>query len=178
MSRIGNKPIAVPASVKVTVAGAHVAMEGPQGKLAWSLPTLISASLENGQLRIARDGDSRRAKSLHGLSRSLIANMVDGVAQGYRKQLEIQGVGFRAATQGQTLTLHLGKSHPIVYPLPASIKVTVAENAQLTVEGPDKQMVGQVAAHIRRMAPAEPYKGKGIRYFGEIIRRKEGKTVQ
>ena len=178
MSRIGNKPIVVPAAVKVAVDGPQVAIEGPKGKLAWSLPASITAQLENGQLRIGRAGDSRLSRSLHGLSRSLLANMVEGVTNGYRKQLEIQGTGFRAVVQGQTLTLHLGRSHPIIYPIPASIKITVAENTRITVEGVDKQLVGQVAAHLRRFAPAEPYKGKGVRYLGEDIRRKEGKTVQ
>ena len=178
MSRIGNKPILIPPSVKIMVEGPRVAVEGPKGKLAWSLPASITARLGDGKLGVSREGDSRRARSLHGLSRSLLANMVEGVTNGYRKQLEIQGVGFRAAVQGQTLTLSLGKSHPILFPIPPLIKIIVTDNTQIAIEGVDKQVVGQVAARIRRMAPAEPYKGKGVRYFGETIRRKEGKTVQ
>ena len=178
MSRIGNKIIVVPAAVKVGLEGPRVSVEGPKGKLAWTLPASIRAVREADKLRVTRDGDSRESRSLHGLSRSLVANMIEGVTTGYRKELEIQGVGFKAVVQGQTLNLNLGKSHPIMYPIPAGIKITVVENTNVTVEGADKQLVGQVAAHIRGFFPAEPYKGKGVRYKGEIVARKEGKTVQ
>lgn len=179
MSRIGNQPIPVPSTVKVVVQGSHVVLEGPKGKLEWTLPPAVSAQWENSVLRVRRKGDSRVERSLHGLSRSLLANMVEGVSRGYRKELEIQGVGFKAMVQGQSLTLHLGKSHPIRYSIPPSIKLTLgAEGTHVAVEGPDKHLVGQVAADIRRFFPAEPYKGKGVRYVGEAVRRKEGKTVQ
>ena len=172
------KPIVVPASVKVAVEGARVAVEGPKGKLAWALPDGVRAKLASGVLTVNRATETRRARSLHGLSRSLLANMIEGVTNGYKKQLEIQGTGFKAIVQGQILALNLGKSHVIEFDIPAAIKITVADNTQVTIEGPDKQQVGEVAASIRRYYPAEPYKGKGVRYLGEIVRRKEGKTVQ
>ncbi len=178
MSRIGSKPIDVPAGVKVAVDGARVAVEGPKGKLAWALPDGVRAKLESGKITVARASETRRARSLHGLSRSLLANMVEGVTAGYKKQLEIQGTGFKAAVTGQKLSLNLGKSHPIDFEIPPTIKISVADNTQITIEGPDKQLVGEIAARIRRYYPAEPYKGKGVRYLGEVIRRKEGKTVQ
>jgi len=178
MSRIGKQPITIPAKVKVEVKGQHVSIEGPKGKLNWELPRRTSAKVEKDKVLIAREGDDAQAKALHGLSRALVNNMVRGVSEGFVKKLEIQGVGFKAAVQGKNVNLNLGYSHPIVYPIPDQIKVTVEENTKLTIEGPDRQSVGQVAAEIRSFYPPEPYKGKGVRYTDERVIRKEGKTVQ
>ena len=178
MSRIGKQPIALPPKVKVEVKGQHVLVEGPKGKLNLELPKRTSLKVEDGKVLLSRQGDDAQAKALHGLSRALVNNMVRGVSEGFVKKLEIQGVGFKAAVQGQTVNLSLGYSHPINYPIPAQIKVTVEENTKLTIEGPDRQVVGQVAAEIRGFYPPEPYKGKGVRYVGEHVQRKEGKTVQ
>jgi large subunit ribosomal protein L6 len=178
MSRIGKQPITIPAKVKVEVKGQQVFIEGPKGKLNWALPRHTSIKLENGRLLVSRQGDSDQVKALHGLSRALVNNMVRGVSEGFVKKLEIQGVGFKAAVQGKSVNLSLGYSHPINYPIPDQIKVTVEENTKLTIEGPDRQIVGQVAAEIRGFYPPEPYKGKGVRYTDERVIRKEGKTVQ
>jgi large subunit ribosomal protein L6 len=178
MSRIGRLPIQVPQNVKVQVQGQKVLIEGPKGKLNFELPRRTAAALNDRQLLVSREGDDAAAKALHGLSRSILSNMVRGVSEGYVKKLEIQGVGFKAAVQGANVHLILGYSHPIDYPIPAQIKVTVEENTKLTIEGPDKQVVGQVAAELRGFYPPEPYKGKGVRYVGEKVVRKEGKTVQ
>ncbi len=179
MSRIGKKPIEIPAKVKVNVGteGA-VSVEGPKGKLSWTLPKAVRAKLDGSTLAVERENESRQVRALHGLSRSLLANMVQGVNEGFKKDLEIQGVGFKAAVQGQKLNLSLGKSHPILFDIPNEIKVTVTENTKIAIEGIDKHLVGQAAADIRAYYPPEPYKGKGIRYAGEQVRRKEGKTVQ
>jgi large subunit ribosomal protein L6 len=178
MSRIGKQPIAIPPKVKVEVKGQKVFVEGPKGKLDWELPRRTSLKVENGKVVVSREGDDARAKALHGLSRALVNNMVRGVSEGFVKKLEIQGVGFKAAVAGSNVTMNLGYSHPIVYPIPAQIKVTVEENTKLTIEGPDRQSVGQVAAELRSFYPPEPYKGKGVRYTDERVIRKEGKTVQ
>jgi large subunit ribosomal protein L6 len=178
MSRIGKIPVAIPAGVKVNVKDRQVLVEGPKGKLDLTLPARTTAAVAEGKIVVSRDGDDAEAKAMHGLGRALINNMVKGVTQGYLKKLEIQGVGFKAAVQGNAVNLSLGYSHPINYPLPAQIKVTVEENTKITVEGPDKQSVGQVAADLRAYYPPEPYKGKGVRYAGEHVKRKEGKTVQ
>lgn len=178
MSRIGKQPIAIPPKVKVEVKGQKVSVEGPKGKLNWELPRRTSLKLKNGKVVVSREGDDADAKALHGLSRALVNNMVRGVSEGFVKKLEIQGVGFKAAVQGNAVNMNLGYSHPIVYPIPAQIKVTVEENTKITVEGPDRQTVGQVAAELRGFYPPEPYKGKGVRYVGEHVVRKEGKTVQ
>jgi large subunit ribosomal protein L6 len=178
MSRIGKLPIAIPAKVKVEVQGQKVHVEGPKGKLDFELPLRTSAAVNAGKLLVSRQGDDAQAKALHGLSRATLNNMVNGVAAGFVKKLEIHGVGFKAAVAGKTVTLNLGYSHPINYELPDQIKVTVEENTKITVEGPDRQQVGQVAADLRAFYPPEPYKGKGVRYVGEKIVRKEGKTVQ
>jgi large subunit ribosomal protein L6 len=179
MSRIGKKPIEIPDKVKLTVSpeGAIVA-EGPKGKLDWKLPRDIQARVDGKNFLLERANDSRQVRALHGLSRALINNMVTGVANGFTKSLEIQGVGFKANVQGQVLNLALGFSHPIVFPIPDGIKVTVADNTKIKVEGIDRQLVGQVASDIRSYYPPEPYKGKGVRYAGEAVVRKEGKTVQ
>jgi large subunit ribosomal protein L6 len=179
MSRIGKQSIEIPDKVKVNVgAEGHLAVEGPKGKLQFTLPRQIKATITDKKLEFSRDDEARQTKALHGLSRSLAANMITGVTTGYAKDLEIQGVGFKAAVQGANLNLSLGKSHPILFPIPAGIKVTVADNTKVKVEGIDKQLVGQVAADIRGYYPPEPYKGKGVRYAGEQVQRKEGKTVQ
>ncbi len=178
MSRIGRQPIPVPPTVKVSIQGRSIHVEGPKGKLRFELPERIQARLDAGRIVVSRDGDDAEARARHGLGRAILNNMVKGVSEGYVKKLEIHGVGFKAAVQGQTVNLNLGYSHPIRYTVPAQIKVTVEENTKLTVEGPDKQVVGQVAADLRAFYPPEPYKGKGVRYAGERIIRKEGKTVQ
>jgi large subunit ribosomal protein L6 len=178
MSRIGKQPIAIPAKVKVEVKGQKVLVEGPKGKLDWELPKRTSLKVEGNNIVVSRAGEDARSKALHGLSRALVNNMVKGVAEGFVKKLEIQGVGFKAAVQGKVVNLSLGFSHPINYNIPEQIKVTVEENTKLTVEGPDKRVVGLVASEIRSFYPPEPYKGKGVRYAGEHVQRKEGKTVQ
>jgi large subunit ribosomal protein L6 len=178
MSRIGKQPVAIPAKVKVEVKGQRVFVEGPKGKLDLELPRRTTAKIENGNVLISRQGDDAEAKALHGLGRSLVNNMVKGVSEGFVKKLEIQGVGFKAAVQGKNVNLSLGYSHPLNYAIPDQVKVTVEENTKLTIEGPDKQVIGQVAAEIRAYYPPEPYKGKGVRYVGEKVERKEGKTVQ
>ncbi len=178
MSRIGKQPIAIPAKVKVEVKGRQVSVEGPKGKLNWELPRRTSVKVDNGRVLISRQGDDAQVKALHGLSRALVNNMVRGVSEGFVKKLEIQGVGFKAAVQGKTVNMSLGYSHPVIYPIPDQIKVTVEENTKLTIEGPDRQVVGQVAAELRSFYPPEPYKGKGVRYTDERVIRKEGKTVQ
>jgi large subunit ribosomal protein L6 len=179
MSRIGNKAIEIPEKVKVTIGGdGAVSVEGPKGKLHWKLPHDIRASVEENRVSLVREAETRGVKALHGLSRSLVHNMVQGVSEGFTKQLEIEGVGFRAAVQGPTLNLSLGFSHPVQFSIPKEIKITVTDNTKITIQGADKKLVGQVAADIRRFYPPEPYKGKGVRYAGEQIRRKVGKTVQ
>lgn len=181
MSRIGKKPVEIPAKTKVDVKGQMVTVEGPKGRLEFTVPTPIKVVVKDGKVVASTDKLDREGKSRWGLTRSLIANMVQGVNEGYSKQLLVEGVGFRAAVQGSNLNLSLGYSHPIVYIIPKGIKVTVVETAdkkpQITIEGPDKQMVGEAAARIRRFYKPEPYKGKGIRYINEQVRRKAGKTV-
>ena len=178
MSRIGRLPIIVPPTVKVKFNDRTVAVEGPKGKLSFDLPKRTTAALEDGKVVVRRDGDDAEARALHGLSRAILNNMVRGVSEGYVKKLEIQGVGFKAAVQGKIVNMQLGFSHPINYSIPDQIKVTVEEGTKVTVEGPDRKMVGQVAADLRSFYPPEPYKGKGVRYVGEKVVRKEGKTVQ
>jgi large subunit ribosomal protein L6 len=178
MSRIGKLPVPVPPKVKVEIKGQKVFVEGPRGKLDFELPRRTSVKMDGGNVLISRDGEDAEAKALHGLSRALVNNMIKGVSDGFVKKLEIQGVGFKAAVQGKNINLSLGYSHPINYPIPDQIKVTVEENTKLTIEGPSKQLVGQVAAEIRSYYPPEPYKGKGVRYSDEKVVRKEGKTVQ
>ena len=178
MSRIGRLPIVVPAKVKVEIQGQQVRVEGPKGKLGYELPKRTSVVREGDKLIVSREGDDAEARALHGLSRAILNNLVNGVNEGFSKKLEIQGVGYKAAVQGKLLNINLGYSHPVLYPIPDQIKITVEENTKLTVEGPDKQVVGQVAAEIRNFHPPEPYKGKGVRYANEKVVRKEGKTVQ
>jgi large subunit ribosomal protein L6 len=171
-------PVAVPPKVKVEIKGQKVFVEGPKGKLDFELPARTSARMDGANLLVSRQGEDAEAKALHGLSRALVHNMIKGVSDGFVKKLEIQGVGFKAAVQGDKVNLALGYSHPVNYLIPPQIKVTVEENTKLTIEGPSKQLVGQVAAEIRSYYPPEPYKGKGVRYSDEKVRRKEGKTVQ
>ena len=179
MSRIGNKPVEIPDKVKISIdQSGRVAVEGPKGKLNWKLPKGIKGDVGEKELSLSRNAETRSVKALHGLSRALINNMVMGVSKGFTKNLEIEGVGFKAAVQGKSLNLNLVFSHPVLFPIPPEIKITVTDNTKIAIEGVDKKTVGQVAADIRRYYPPEPYKGKGVRYAGEQIRRKEGKTVQ
>lgn len=178
MSRIGNKLISVPEKVTVAVSESHVVVEGPKGKLEWDLPEGISLEQKDGEVTLVRANEDRKVRALHGLARSLVANMIEGVSTGFVKELEIQGVGFRAAVKGKFLDLSLGFSHPLEHPIPDELTVTVADNTKIKVEGIDKQQVGQFAAHVRAYYPPEPYKGKGVRYVGEHVRRKAGKSVQ
>lgn len=178
MSRIGKLPIDIPAKVKVEIKERHVRAEGPQGKLSLDLPPRTSAKIEANQVIVSREGEDARSKAMHGLGRSLVNNMLIGVSDGYVKKLEIHGVGFKASVQNKIVNMALGYSHPINYPIPDQVTVTVEDNTKVTVAGPDKQKVGQVASELRSFYPPEPYKGKGVRYAGEQILRKEGKTVQ
>jgi large subunit ribosomal protein L6 len=176
MSRIGKLPVPIPAGVSVTVLGARVSAKGPQGELFRDLPEGISAAVEEGRVLVRRASDAPHHKALHGLSRTLVANLVEGVAQGFQKVLEIQGVGYKAEATKAGLTLSVGFSHPVRYPAPEGIKLTVENNTVVRVSGPNKELVGQVAAELRAVRPPEPYKGKGVRYQGEQVRRKAGKT--
>jgi large subunit ribosomal protein L6 len=177
MSRVGIKPIEVPGDVTLSIDGAQVSVKGPKGELAWTFPEAVAFALEDGKLTVSRTSEDKFARAMHGTARSLISNMIQGVKDGFKKDLEIQGVGFRASVQGDKLTMALGFSHPIEYVVPEGVTVTVADNTKLSVTGVDKQKVGQVSAHIRGYYPAEPYKGKGVRYSDEQVRRKAGKTV-
>jgi large subunit ribosomal protein L6 len=176
MSRIGRLPIAVPAGVEVTITGAHVSVSGPRGTLARMLPPAISVEIEDGTISVTRPTDSTTHRSLHGLTRTLVANMVTGVSAGFTRQLELVGVGYRAAKQGDDLVLTLGYSHPIRYTPPEGITIEVPAPTQITVGGASKEIVGAVAAKIRSFRKPEPYKGKGVLYRGEKLRRKAGKS--
>ncbi len=178
MSRIGKNPIAIPEGVTVAVDGQTVAVKGKLGELSRDLVQGISVKVENNIVYVDRANDSRLQKSCHGLSRSLISNMIEGVTKGYRKELTIEGTGFKAVDNGKILSLSLGFASPKDYSIPEGIKVTVeGAGVKLSVAGINKELVGQAAARIRSYYPAEPYKGKGIKYAGEVIRRKQGKTV-
>ena len=177
MSRVGLKPIALPEKVAVKLDGRKVLVEGPKGKLDFSLPEGISLKTEDGNVVVSRATETRQLKALHGTARSLIHNMIVGVSKGFVKDLEIHGVGLRAAVKGKDLDLSLGRSHPLLHPIPSGLTVTVNENTKIKVEGIDKQLVGQFAAEVRGYYPPEPYKGKGVRYSDEHVRRKEGKSV-
>jgi large subunit ribosomal protein L6 len=176
MSRIGRKPIPVPANVTITIDGANVRVKGPKGELQRQIRPEIGLEREDDQLLVKRPSDSQEHRALHGLTRALVANMVEGVTSGYRKTLEIVGVGYRAEKKGNALVLNVGYSHQVRYPEPAGISLTTTGPTTVVVEGIDKEKVGQVAAEIRSVRPPEPYKGKGIRYQGEQVRRKAGKT--
>ncbi len=166
MSRIGKQPIVIPPKVKVEVKGQKVLVEGPKGKLDWELPRRTSLKVQDGKIVVSREGEDAQAKALHGLSRALVNNMVKGVAEGFVKKLEIQGVGFKAAVQGKNVNLNLGYSHPINYAIPDQIKVTVEENTKLTIEGPDRRVVGQVAAEIRALLSAGALQRQGCALCG------------
>ena len=176
MSRVGNKLIDIPSSVKVSVGKNVVDVEG-KAKLSVRIPPLVSVNVEDSSIKVTRNEETRQASAMQGLARSLINNMVIGVTEGFKKELLIVGVGYRAQASGQKLTLNIGFSHPIEYDVKKDVKVTVTENTKILVEGPDKQAVGEVAATIRRFRKPEPYKGKGIRYVDERISLKEGKKV-
>ena len=176
MSRIGKRPIPVPSGVTVTLDGNLVTVKGPRGTLSRTLPAEMQITQENGELTVARPSDEQRHRALHGLSRTLVANMVDGVTKGFQKQLDIVGVGYRAETKPYGLLLALGYSHPIEYKAPEGIKLTAQNPTTVIVDGSSKEVVGQVAAEIRSLRPPEPYKGKGIKYAGEQVRRKAGKA--
>jgi len=175
MSRIGKKPIGVPSGVTVTLEGQTVSVKGPKGQLAWTVVDEIAVALENGELTLSPKADTARARAMWGLSRTLVNNMVVGVTAGYERVLELVGVGYRAAMKGQNLSLQLGFSHDVDMPPPAGITFAVPKQTEIRIAGIDKQMVGEVAARIRKIRPPEPYKGKGVRYAGEQVRRKEGK---
>ena len=177
MSRIGKKPIAVPAGVKVTIAQDQVTVEGKGGKLSTALPPYVGVEMQDDKIVVSQTSDVRAANAMHGLARSLINNMVIGVTEGFKKELAIVGVGYKAALQGKVLNLSLGFSHPINFQIPEGIKITVTPENKIIVEGCDKQLVGETAAQIRRFRSPEPYKGKGIRYVDERIVLKEGKSV-
>ena len=177
MSRIGRAPITLPSGVKTTQEGQQLLMEGPKGKLSINLPTTISVTIAGQELRVKRAGDEQSQRALHGLYRALIANMVQGLVGGFSKELEISGVGYRAQLQSKHLALSVGCSHPVLVPIPEGITVEVPKPTSVVIKGYDKHLVGQFAANVRRIAPPEPYKGKGIKYVGELIRRKAGKAA-
>ncbi len=177
MSRIGKKPVAIPAGVSIDVAPGRVQVNGPKGELSQQLSTDMAVAVDDGVLTVARPTDRAPHRALHGLTRSLIANMVEGVTNGFTKELEIQGVGYRARLQGKSLELSVGYSHTVTIPAPDGIEIEVPQPTQIIIRGIDKQLVGETAARIRRVRPPEPYKGKGIRYAGEHVRRKVGKRA-
>lgn len=177
MSRIGYKPVEIPKGVDLRLEGRTIHVKGPKGNLSRELHPEMEVKVEEGVLTVDRPSDVARHKALHGLTRSLVANMVEGVTEGFEKKLEIQGVGYRVQKQGNGLVFHLGFSHPVNYDAPAGIELDAPTPTEVVVRGADKQMVGQVAAEIRQIRPPEPYKGKGVRYAGEQVRRKAGKTA-
>jgi len=176
MSRLGKKPITVPQGVKIELKEKAIHVEGPKGKLNYLISSRITVENKDGQILLKRVADTKLDRSLHGLSRALILNMINGVTTGYIKELEIVGVGFRAQAQGNNLSMQLGFSHPVVYPIPAGIKIETPKPTQIIVTGIDKEKVGKVASEIRKTCPPEPYKGTGIRYKGERVRKKVGKA--
>jgi large subunit ribosomal protein L6 len=177
MSRIGNKPIEIPASVTVLIDPGRVTVNGPNGELSQAVPQRMRIEQEDGTITVTRPTERGEDRALHGLTRTLIANMIEGVTKGFEKRLEIQGVGYRAAMRGTSLELNVGFSHSVTKDAPAGITFEVPTPTEIIVKGADKQQVGQVAAEVRRIRPPEPYKGKGIRYQGEYVRRKVGKRA-
>ena len=175
MSRIGKKAVAVPAGVTVTIDGQTVSVKGPKGQLSWTVAEEIEVKQEGGELILSKRADTQRAQAMWGLSRTLVSNMVVGVTTGFEQTLELVGVGYRAAMKGQALSMQLGFSHDVDIPAPAGIAFAVPKQTEIKISGIDKQAVGETAARIRRIRPPEPYKGKGVRYAGEQVRRKEGK---
>jgi large subunit ribosomal protein L6 len=176
MSRIGRLPVRIPGGVQVSLNDHTIAVKGARGELTRTLNPLMRLTVKDDAVTVARPSDSKLHKSLHGLTRTLIANMIEGVSKGYEKQLELVGVGYRASKQGDALVLTVGYSHPVRYPVPSGITIDVPDPTKITIRGADKETVGQVAAEVRNVRPPEPYKGKGILYKGERIRRKAGKT--
>lgn len=177
MSRVGRKPILIPKGVTVAVEGETVRVEGPKGKLSRMVHAGLTVSLQDSRLLVQRSSDHRTVRALHGLTRALLANMVQGVTEGFEKKLEIVGIGYRAQLQGRTLQLTLGYSHPVIFPLPEGIQAEVDKQTFVTIRGADKELVGQTAAKLRALRKPDPYKGKGVRYVGEMIRRKVGKKA-
>ena len=177
MSRIGKQPVALPAGVSANVADGVATLKGPKGELALKIPGTVELTREGSALNVVRKGDDKQSRADHGTIRALLQNMVAGVKDGYSRELEIQGVGFKASIAGKQLTMNVGYSHPVEYTVPDGITVAVVDGVQLKVSGIDKQLVGQVSARIRAFRPPEPYKGKGVRYKDERVRRKAGKTV-
>lgn len=177
MSRIGKQPVVIPQGVKVQIEGNLVRAEGPKGKLALPIPTGLQAALADGHLVITRSGDDRKMRALHGLARALAANMVAGVKGGFERKLEIVGIGYRAQMQGRNVQLSLGFSHPVIFPLPEGITAEIDKQTLITLRGADKALLGQTAANLRALRRPDPYKGKGIKYAGEVIRRKVGKKA-
>ena len=178
MSRIGKKPIAIPAGVDVKIDGSQVTVKGPKGELKDTFNADMSIVMENNEIVVSRPTDNKEHRALHGLTRTLIANMVEGVSVGYKKELEVNGVGYRAQKQGKNLVMNLGYSHQVIMPEIDGITIEVPNNNSIIISGADKQKVGQFAAEVREKRPPEPYKGKGIKYVGEYIRRKEGKAAK
>lgn len=176
MSRLGKKPVEVPKEVKIEVKDRSIFVEGPKGKLSRSLSDRVTVEIKDGKLLVARVADTKMDRAFHGLTRALIINMIKGVTEGYVKEMEIQGVGYRAAVQGNVLNMQLGFSHPVNFSIPDGIKIEAPKNTQVIIRGIDKEMVGQVAAQIRAVCPPEPYKGKGIRFAGEYVKKKVGKA--
>jgi large subunit ribosomal protein L6 len=177
MSRIGKKPIPIPQGVKVQVEGATVRAEGPKGKLTQPVPAGLNARVDNGILVIGRDNEERRVRALHGLTRALVFNMVTGVKDGFERKLEIVGIGYRAQMQGRNIQLALGYSHPVIFPLPEGITADIDKQTAITLRGADKALLGETAAKLRSLRKPDPYKGKGVKYAGEYIRRKVGKKA-
>lgn len=179
MSRIGNKTVAIPSGVTLEVKGQSVTVKGPKGELSYVLLPEVTVTVEGSEAKVTRKNDTKDARARHGLARALLANMVKGVSDGYQKELEIIGVGYKAQLKGKVLVLNLGHSHPINFDIPADIEIAQDEKNKniLRIKGADKQLVGQVAARIRELRPPEPYKGKGIRYSDELVRRKVGKAA-
>ncbi len=176
MSRIGKKPIAIPGGVEVKVAGSTVSIKGPLGKLDWSLVQGVGVAVDNGQVVVSRSSDDRMLRALHGLVRTELNNMIHGVTKGYERSLEITGVGYKTQIQNQTMSFNVGYINPVVYQVPAGIDVKVDKQTHINIKGVNKRLVGQVAANLRAIKPPDVYKQKGVRYMGEVLRKKEGKT--
>jgi large subunit ribosomal protein L6 len=177
VSRIGKLPVTIPTGVKIAVEPSSVRLEGPKGKLQASIPTGVQVAVEGNVVRVVRDSEQRKVRALHGLTRKLIANMAQGVSQGFSRVLDINGVGYRAEVKGPEIHMTLGYSHPVVFPLPAGVSASVERQVIITLSGADRQLLGEMAAKIRSLRPPEPYKGKGIKYREEFIKRKAGKAV-
>jgi len=176
MSRIGKKPIVIPGGVEVKVAGSTVSIKGPLGKLDWSLVQGVGVTVDNGRVVVSRSGDDRELRALHGLVRAELNNMIHGVTKGYERSLEVTGVGFKTQVQGRTMSFNVGYINPVLYQVPAGIDVKVDKQTVINIKGADKRLVGQVAANLRAIKPPDVYKQKGVRYMGEVLRKKEGKT--